>query len=301
MATEALPVQGRPLKPSNPEVVIHCSDLHFGSGFLPKRAEDLLAHINETKPDLVVVSGDLTMRARTEQFRAARAFLLKIKAPLLVIPGNHDVPLYNLWDRIIHPFENYNKYIADLNTGPVRLSTVALFGMNTVNPRRHQQGRIRFLEQMELDKWSAQQDDLWKIAVVHQHFKNITHHERPGVFPHAEAHLQKMSGAGIHAVLHGHVHYQHVASSAEFFPSVEPPVVLVSAGTPTSSRIRGEVPTNNYNILKFYKDRFQVHQCTWSPEINGFAPTRHVEFTREFYEPLPQDETQRKPFKIMWN
>jgi 3',5'-cyclic AMP phosphodiesterase CpdA len=270
--------------PSKPEVVIHCSDLHFGSGFLPNRAEDLLAHINEIKPDLAVISGDLTMRARTEQFRAARAFLLKIKAPLLVIPGNHDVPLYNLWERLTGPFTTYRKYIADLDSGPIELSTVALFGMNTVNPRRHQQGKFRILEMLELERWAARQDSRWKVAVVHQHFANIPHHERPGVFPRGRAALERMSAAGIHAVLHGHVHYQHVASSAEFFPEIKRPLVLVSAGTPTSLRTRGAKPTNNYNILKFYEDRFQVHQCEWSEEMTGFTPVRHVEFTREFFE-----------------
>lgn len=303
MATEvveAASVNNLPRKPSNPEVVVHCSDLHFGSGFLPQRAEALLSHINEIKPDLAVISGDLTMRAREEQFRAARAFLLKIKAPLLVIPGNHDVPLYNLWERMSHPFSNYREFIADLNAGPVQLSTAAFFGMNTVNPRRHQQGKFRVLEMLELEQWAKEQGDLWKVAVVHQHFKNIPHHERPGAFPHARSILQKMSDAGIHAVLHGHVHYQHVASSAEFFPSIEPPIALVSSGTPTSRRTRGAVPTNNYNILKFYAERFEVHQCAWSPDITGFAPTRHVSFSRDFYQPLPAEELHRKPHKLIW-
>lgn len=286
MATEAPAKSLPPKTASNPEVIIHCSDLHFGHGFLPQRAEDLIRHINEVKPDLAIVSGDLTMRARTEQFRAARAFLLKIHAPILVVPGNHDVPLYKFWERMTHPFRNYKELIADLNSGPVQLSNVAFFGLNTVNPHRHQQGKFRASELSAMENWAAQQGDRWRIVVVHQHFANIPGHERPGVFPHGDRALQRMSDAGIHAVLHGHVHYQHVASSAEFFPQIEPPVALICAGTPTSLRTRGAKPTNNYNILKFYDRRFEVHQCEWSQDIKGFKPTRHVEFTREFY--LPQ-------------
>lgn len=269
--------------PSKPEVVVHCSDLHFGSGFLPRRAEDLLAHINEVKPDLAVISGDLTMRARTEEFRAARAFLLKIKAPLLVIPGNHDVPLYDLWRRMTHPFKNYKEYIADLNCGPISLSTVSFFGLNTVNPRRHQQGKFRLLEMREMETWAAETTTRWKVAVVHQHFANIPGHERPGVYPRGGEALKRMSAAGIHAVLHGHVHYQHVMSSAEFFPQVDPPLALVCAGTPTSERIRGGMPANTYNLLKFYDDCFEVHQCDWCPEARGFRPTKHVEFGQDFF------------------
>lgn len=282
VVTKAVPP---PPAPARADVVIHCSDLHFGSGFLPKRAEALIVHINETNPDLVVVSGDLTMRARSEQFRAVREFLLQIKAPLLVIPGNHDVPLYELWNRVFRPFSNFKEFVADLSTSPVKLKNVAFFGMNTVNQMKHQQGKFRILELLELEKWTAQQEkELWKIAVVHQHFANIPGHERPGVFPRGEAVLNRMSKAGIHAVLHGHVHYQHVVSSAEFFPHIPRPLVLVSAGTPTSLRTRGAKPANNYNIVHFYQDTFEVHQCDWSEDTHGFAITRHVAFDRNFFK-----------------
>ncbi len=267
------------------DTVVHLSDLHFGSGFQPARAADLLEHINEVDPDLVVVSGDLTMRARSEQFQAARDFLLQIKAPLLVIPGNHDVPLYHLPMRALRPFSNYQKYISDLDKGPVRLNHCAFFGLNTVNPWRHQQGKFRLLELLELERYMAEQDDsIWKMAVVHQHFANIPRHERPGKFPGGERILARMSAAGIHGVLHGHVHYHHVASSAEFFPKIQRPVVLVCAGTPTSLRTRGDTPTNNYNVLRFYQDRFEVHQVDWSPETTGFGLSRHVVFDRQFFK-----------------
>lgn len=283
MDTESVPVEVASDQP-RPDVVVHCSDLHFGSGFLPRRAEDLLAHINEIKPDLAVISGDLTMRARSEQFRAAREFLLKINAPLLVIPGNHDVPLYDLWQRLSRPFANYRELIADLNSGPVKLANSAFFGMNTVNPHRHQRGKFRLLELLELEKWAAAlPDDAWKVAVVHQHFANIPNHERPGAFPRGEQVLNRMSRAGIHAVLHGHVHYHHVVSSAEFFPGMKRPLALVCAGTPTSLRTRGAKPANNYNVLHFYKDRFEVHQCDWLSAAEGFELTRHVVFNRAFY------------------
>lgn len=271
--------------PGGADVVVHCSDLHFGSGFLPKRAADLLDHINEANPDLVVVSGDLTMRARSEQFEAARTFLLQIKAPKLVVPGNHDVPLYDVWRRVTGPFANYKKYIADLNEGPVKLQHVALFDMNTVNPRSHQRGKFRILELLELEKWTqAQGYETWKLAVVHQHFANVPGHERPGAFRFGERVLNRMSSAGVHAVLHGHVHYHHVVSSAEFFPEMERPVVLVCAGTPTSLRTRGAIPTNNFNVLHFYKDYFEVHQCDWIAEDKGFERSRHVKFDRSFYQ-----------------
>lgn len=269
-----------------PDTIVHCSDLHFGSGYRPELGEDLVEQINEVNPDLVVVSGDLTMRARSEQFEAARKLLLQFNAPLLVIPGNHDVPLYAFWDRAMHPFDNYRRFIEDLNAGPIRLKNVALFGMNTVNPWRHQQGKIRLRELAELERWMADvPGETWKLAVVHQQFADIPRHERPGIYPHAEARLRRISEAGVHAVLHGHVHYHHVASSAEFYPGIQRPVVLVCAGTPTSLRTRGATLSNNFNILKFYKQNFEVHQCNWTDDQLGFEVGPCVSFDRSFYSP----------------
>lgn len=284
MSVDTEPVPQGPVDADH-DTVVHCSDLHFGSGFQPARADDLLLHINELNPDVVVVSGDLTMRARSEQFEAAREFLLKIEAPLIVIPGNHDVPLYDLPMRALRPFANYQQYIADLNKGPMALKHVSLFGLNTVNPWRHQQGKFRMLELIEMERWMGEQpEDNWKVSVVHQHFANIPRHERPGAFPRGERTLNRMSAAGIHGVLHGHVHYHHVASSKEFFPKMERPVVLVCAGTPTSLRTRGDTPTNNYNVLRFYKERFEVHQCDWLEDRKGFGLSRHVVFDRGFFK-----------------
>lgn len=264
--------------------IIHCSDLHFGHGFLPERAERFVDQINEQKPDGVIVSGDLTMRARPSQFKAAREFLQRIQAPLLVIPGNHDVPLYDVYKRITKPFFNYHRYTKDLGTNPLALPHVAFLGLNTVNPRRHQQGRVVLSQLQEIRQWSrVQAVGVWKIVVIHQHLANVTGHERPGVIPDAESVVQAMSEAGIHAVLHGHTHYNNISSSAELFPKVKRPLAIVCVGTATSERLRGHTPANNYNILEFDSRQFLVSQCDWSRQANNFAVCRQVPFDKAFF------------------
>src|SRR5688572_20355637 len=110
--------------------IVHISDLHFGAAD-PQVAERLAAAIDEVGPDLVVVSGDLTQRARTDQFLEARSFLDRLKFPQLIVPGNHDVPLYNVFDRFVNPLENFRRYItADLE--PFHTDEeIAVAGVNT--------------------------------------------------------------------------------------------------------------------------------------------------------------------------
>jgi 3',5'-cyclic AMP phosphodiesterase CpdA len=102
--------------------------------------------------------------------------------------------------------------------------------------------------------------------------------------PHAEKILTRLSELGIHAVLHGHVHYHRVASTAEFFPAISRPMVLICAGTPTSSRVRGDDASNNYNVIRFNAETFTVQQVAWSDKTGHFEKVPEVEFDREFFE-----------------
>ncbi len=188
--------------------VVHCSDLHYGHGFLELRAEHLAERIKELKPDAVVVSGDLTMRARAGQFAKARKFLLELQTPLLVIPGNHDIPVYDVFTRMVMPFRNYNKYAGDLSTNPLVLPHVAFMGLNTVYVWKHQEGRVRPKELEQAVEWlKSLPGATWKVIVVHQHFINLEGHERPGVMYRGAEVLRTLSEAGADAILHGHTHY----------------------------------------------------------------------------------------------
>jgi 3',5'-cyclic AMP phosphodiesterase CpdA len=264
---------------------VHCSDLHFGHGFIPARAEQLLDRIKEVAPDAVVVSGDLTMRARPAQFAEARAFLQRIGVPLLIIPGNHDVPLYDLFARAMHPFANYHAYMDDLSTNPLTYEHVAFVGLNTVNPRRHQQGIVRDQQLAEVAVWGRSISVPWKIAVVHQHFANVPGHHRPGAMPNPEHILQSFASSGVQAVLHGHAHYNRVTTTREFFPSIAPAVALICVGTATSERTRGEDRTNSYNVLQFTPDKFLIRQCNWDPISGNFSEIRQFAFTRDMFNP----------------
>src|SRR5687768_14836651 len=110
--------------------IAHLSDLHFGAAD-PQVVEALLLSVTAVSPDLVVISGDLTQRARRRQFVQARAFLEALPKPQIVVPGNHDVPLYNIWSRFVRPLGGFRRYIsADVH--PVYVDDeVAVFGADT--------------------------------------------------------------------------------------------------------------------------------------------------------------------------
>src|SRR5436190_16940942 len=92
--------------------IAHISDLHFGR-LDPPVAEGLVADLADRKPSLLVVSGDFTQRAREGQFRAAADFLKRLPTPQLLVPGNHDIPLYNLIRRFFFPLDRYRRIIGD--------------------------------------------------------------------------------------------------------------------------------------------------------------------------------------------
>ncbi len=110
--------------------LVHLSDVHFGCVDYPT-VDGLVEKINEIAPHLVVLSGDLTQRARSAQFIEARAFLDKLPKPQIIVPGNHDIPLHNVFDRFLHPLDKYKKYITD-NLQPFYADEeIAIVGLNT--------------------------------------------------------------------------------------------------------------------------------------------------------------------------
>src|SRR4051812_48378566 len=100
--------------PQSMLTLLHISDLHFGPHYLPHVGEALLESASALRPDVIVASGDFTQRATEEQFAAAREFLDRLPpAPRVVCPGNHDVPLYRMWERMTRPHALYRRYIAE--------------------------------------------------------------------------------------------------------------------------------------------------------------------------------------------
>src|SRR6476646_6847435 len=124
--------------------LVHLSDLHFGA-----HDEDLVEAVerkaDELKPDLIVISGDFTQRARTEQFKEACHFLEKLREAgheVLGVPGNHDVPLYDVLRRFLSPLTRYRRFIDETLCPFVEIDGLAVLGINTARSLTFKNGHI---------------------------------------------------------------------------------------------------------------------------------------------------------------
>ena len=121
--------------------VLHLSDPHFGTELAPV-CDALVALCQAQQPSLIVLSGDITQRARSAQFQAARAFMARLGAPWLALPGNHDIPLLNLWARLRHPYAGYQRAFGDTLEPVHHDGNVLAIGVNTTRARRHKHGEV---------------------------------------------------------------------------------------------------------------------------------------------------------------
>jgi 3',5'-cyclic AMP phosphodiesterase CpdA len=257
----------------------HLSDLHFGR-IDPALIEPLLQRLAEIGPDLVAVSGDLTQRARAEQFEAARAFLDRLQAPRLVVPGNHDVPLYRVWERFLSPLGKYKRYIgAELEPSFVD-GEIAVLGVNTARALTFKGGRINE-EQIESlrRRLQALPESLTKVIVTHHPFDIPDEPGNDELVGRADKAMKAFADCGVDILLSGHFHTSRAGDTSGRHPLAGYAALAVQAGTATSTRGRGE--SNAFNVLRIDGDAVALEINAWQPEAGRFAVERTERFRRE--------------------
>lgn len=242
--------------------IAHVSDLHFGCA-RPEVVEALLKSISKINPDLVAISGDLTQRARASQFKEARAFLSRLHVPWLCVPGNHDLPLFNLFSRFFTPFRGYKKLIHPrLNVGWIGRGT-AIFGFNTTGRIRWQLGRIRSKDYARTKKFFASVPEaMHKVLVVH-------HPNLP------------FSEVDVDLVLCGHLHLSSARVAS--VRGRKRNMIVVAAGTAVSARERGE--SNSFNEIELHDEYLCLHVHTWDGSAFQRGPSK------EYLYHLPSAES----------
>ncbi len=229
-------------------LLLQVSDPHFGTEQPPVVAalERLVA---AQRPDVLLLSGDITQRATAAQFAAARAFVDRLQVPvLLAVPGNHDIPLFNLAQRLLSPYARYQRAFGPVLEPEFENPAVLVLGLNTTRWWRHADGEVSAAQiDRVAQRLAGASPRQWKLVLLHQpvvvtrpqDHKNLLH-------GHAQA-VQRWRAAGADIVLGGHIHLPYVLPLAA--PGPGPVLWVVQAGTAVSSRVRAEAG-NSVNLIR---------------------------------------------------
>jgi 3',5'-cyclic AMP phosphodiesterase CpdA len=284
--------------------LLHISDVHFGPPYHPEVGAALVKFASELEADVIVASGDFTQRAKEEQFRDAREFLDRLPhVPLVVVPGNHDIPLYRVKERLFTPYLLYQRYIsAELDT-VTRLDGAVIVALNSTAPHRYiTDGRIlRWQLDFVREAFKGTPEDVMRIVVAHHHFAPPPDFEGATAMAGAKRALDAFTAMRVDMILGGHLHRAYIGNSLDVYSGVdrEHGIVIVQCGTSASRRGRArEREKNSFNVLRLDQRMIRVTHFMYFEEAGGFVPTsRHI-FFRGGRPPMTQDEAEEGVFYL---
>jgi 3',5'-cyclic AMP phosphodiesterase CpdA len=263
--------------------ILHISDVHFGPFYVPKVGAALLRAVPELDSDVIIISGDFTQRAKREQFAEARAFLDQLpKRPTIVIPGNHDVPLYRVFERLFNPYGLYKEYISPDLDMVLRSDEAIIVALNSTKP-------LRAIVNGRIDRWQlkfcedAFRDapaDALRIVVAHHHFAPAPDYEGGQVMPKAKRAIDCFTDLKVDMIIGGHLHRAYIGNSLDVYPGEDRDhgIIIVQSGTSTSRRGRArEREKNSFNHIRVADNVVRITHYMYFSDTDGFAPvSRHL-------------------------
>jgi 3',5'-cyclic AMP phosphodiesterase CpdA len=231
-------------------VLLQVSDPHFGTE-RPEVVQALLALATLQVPDVLVLSGDITQRARRRQFAAARRFVDAIgPRVLLAIPGNHDIPLFNVCARVLWPYAGHKRVFGDDLEPAHEADDLLVLTVNTTRPYRHKHGEVSEAQVRRVAARLRQADPVQlRVVVVHQPVLAARPEDAVNVLRGARHAVVEWAAAGADLVLGGHIHLPYVRSLRTIVPDLARDLWTAQAGTAVSSRVRDGRP-NSVNLVR---------------------------------------------------
>lgn len=250
--------------------IAHISDLHFGT-VDPAVAEGLIGDICARKPSVVVASGDFTQRARVGQFQEAADYLKRLPFPTITVPGNHDIPLFNLIRRFFFPLTRYRRIINNDLRPVYRDDELVILGLNTARPFSWswdgfwKDGRISEEQLLDVQlTFCDAPDSVFKIVVTHHPFIPPPGERMKGMVHNARRALVRMEECNVDLLLAGHLHRGYSGDVRTHYERAKRSILSVQASTATSTRRRGE--PNAYNWITIDHDALAIEVRAWNGE-----------------------------------
>ncbi|NJL32897.1 MAG: metallophosphoesterase [Chloroflexaceae bacterium] len=272
--------------------LMHVSDLHAGPPFNLQVGEALVEQAHNLRPDVLVASGDFVQRADfLSQWQLIKAFLQRLPTPQFVVPGNHDVPLYNGFRRLFFPLGPYSRHISNTLTPLLELPGLVLVGGSTAHGMTVAGGLMNPHQMARMGQAFAAYDGAYcKVAVLHHPVISPPQNSKSEPLLNERAVARLMQWSGVELILSGHVHFAHADTldnlwqTARWARGMRPecgPIVQCCAGTTTSRRGRGPgKDQNSFNILTIDDSTIQVQPYIYDQRRGGFVEHTAQTFTR---------------------
>lgn len=263
--------------------LMHISDLHAGRPFRVDVAEQLAAEAHALAPDLLVVSGDFVQRADIgAQWRVITSYLRMLPEPRLVVPGNHDVPLFNVFNRLFRPYAAYKHHISE-NLNPVfELPGLMVVGACSAHGLTQDGGRLS-KEQLATMEAAFQRapSGTCKIVVVHHHIVPPPGSEKRSKIANAKEAAALLDRCGVELMLCGHIHVSYVGTTLDVMPDLSQGTIICQSGTSTSRRGKSrEHGKNSYNVIEIDDGAIRIGQHLYMEETRRFEVVAEHVFPR---------------------
>lgn len=258
--------------------IVHLSDLHFGR-IDPQLLGPLQQCVGALRPDVVVVSGDLTQRARVPEFTQARQFLAGLPQPQVVVPGNHDIPLYDVVRRLMRPLARYRRYISDELEPCYIDDEVVVIGVNTARSLTIKDGRVNRQQLARLtEQLASLPQQLVRIVVTHHPF-DLPGQGRRDLVGRASLAMAAFAQSGVDILLSGHMHASHAGNTARRYALGGYAALTIQAGTATSTRGRGEA--NAFNLIRIDGAKLELTRYGWDGAAASYRAGAPETFIRK--------------------
>lgn len=261
--------------------ILHLSDPHFGTNPADVTAA-LLAEAQRLAPDLIILSGDITQRAREEQFQAAARFIEQLPpVPRLIVPGNHDIPLFDIRRRICAPHERFTRILSTEVASSLEVGDIQVIGFNSAPPWRHINGELSAQKVEQVLAEYAHVRVSFRICVFHHPLDVRRFQDRINIIRGASALCPVLARHGVDLVMSGHIHDPLMRTSEHRYPGLERSLVFLLAGTCISRRTRIGAP-NSFNCIETSPQEANMRIERWDLDTRTreFKPVQIGHFHR---------------------